>query len=56
MGAIIQGAGTSELRWDAQQLVICLPRQIFGANLRLDSFEICLTRFCAHDIPIDILA
>ena len=31
MGAIIQGAGTSELRWDAQQLVICLPRQIFGA-------------------------
>jgi transposase len=30
MGAIIQGAGTSELRWDAQQLVICLPRQVFG--------------------------
>ena len=31
MGAIIQGAGQSELRWDAQQLVICLPRQVFGA-------------------------
>jgi len=31
MGAIIQGAGTSELRWDAQRLVICLPRQVFGA-------------------------
>jgi len=31
MGAIIQGAGQSELRWDAQRLVICLPRQIFGA-------------------------
>jgi len=30
MGAIIQGAGTSELRWDAQQLMICLPRQVFG--------------------------
>jgi transposase len=31
MGAIIRGAGTSELRWDAQGLVICLPRQVFGA-------------------------
>ena len=31
MGAIVQGAGTSELRWDAQRLVICLPRQVFGA-------------------------
>ena len=31
MGAIIQGAGTSELRWDAQRLVICLSRQVFGA-------------------------
>jgi transposase len=31
MGAIIQGAGASELRWDAQRLVICLPRQVFGA-------------------------
>jgi transposase len=31
MGAIIQGAGLSELRWDAQRLVICLPRQVFGA-------------------------
>ena len=30
MGAIIQGAGTSELRWDAQRLTICLPRQVFG--------------------------
>jgi dTDP-4-amino-4,6-dideoxygalactose transaminase len=30
MGAIIQGAGTSELRWDAQGLVIRLPRQVFG--------------------------
>ena len=30
MGAIIQGAGLSELRWDAQQVVICLPRQVFG--------------------------
>ena len=30
MGAIIQGAGLSELRWDAQQLVICLPHQVFG--------------------------
>jgi transposase len=31
MGAIIQGAGASELRWDAHRLVICLPRQVFGA-------------------------
>ncbi len=31
MGAIVQGAGTSELRWDAQRLVICLSRQVFGA-------------------------
>jgi transposase len=31
MGAIIQSAGLSELRWDAQRLVICLPRQVFGA-------------------------
>jgi len=31
MGAIIQNAGLSELRWDAQRLVICLPRQVFGA-------------------------
>lgn len=31
MGAIIQGAGASELRWDAQGLVICLSRQVFGA-------------------------
>jgi transposase len=31
MGAIIQGAGASELRWDAQRLVICLPSCIFGA-------------------------
>jgi transposase len=30
MGAIIQGAGASELRWDAQGLVICLSRQVFG--------------------------
>jgi transposase len=30
MGAIIQGAGVSELRWDAQQLVISLSRQVFG--------------------------
>jgi transposase len=30
MGVIIQGAGTSELRWDAQGLVIRLPRQVFG--------------------------
>lgn len=31
MNAIIQGAGTEELRWDAQQLVIRLPRRVFGA-------------------------
>jgi hypothetical protein len=31
MGAIIQGAGASELRWDAQWLVIRLPRRVFGA-------------------------
>lgn len=31
MGVIIQGAGTEELRWDAQQLVIRLPRRVFGA-------------------------
>jgi len=31
MGAIIQSAGLSELRWDAQRLVICLPRQVLGA-------------------------
>jgi transposase len=31
MGAIIQGAGVSELRWDAQRLVISLSRQVFGA-------------------------
>jgi transposase len=31
MGAIIQGAGLSELRWDGQRLTICLPRQVFGA-------------------------
>lgn len=31
MGTIVQGAGTSELSWDAQQLVIRLPRQVFGA-------------------------
>jgi transposase len=31
MGAIIQDAGASELRWDAQGLVICLSRQVFGA-------------------------
>ena len=30
MGAIIQGAGQSELRWDAQRLTICLSRQVFG--------------------------
>lgn len=30
MSAIIQGAGTEELRWDAQQVVIRLPRQGFG--------------------------
>jgi transposase len=30
MGAIIQGAGTSELRWDAQRLEISLSRQVFG--------------------------
>jgi transposase len=30
MGAIIQGAGASELRWDAQRIVICLSRQVFG--------------------------
>ena len=30
MGAIIQGAGVSELRWDAQQLLISLSRQVFG--------------------------
>jgi len=26
----MQGAGTSGLRWDAQRLTICLPRQVFG--------------------------
>ena len=31
MGAIIQGAGASELRWDAQKLVVNLSRQVFGA-------------------------
>ena len=31
MGAIIQGAGASILQWDAQQLVISLSRQVFGA-------------------------
>ena len=31
MGAIIQGAGASELRWDAQRLVISLSCQAFGA-------------------------
>jgi transposase len=31
MGAIIQGAGASELRWDAQRLVISLSYQAFGA-------------------------
>jgi transposase len=30
MGIIVQGAGASELRWDAQGLVICLSRQVFG--------------------------
>ena len=30
MGAIIQGAGTSELRWNAQRLEISLSRQVFG--------------------------
>jgi transposase len=30
MGAIVQGVGTSELNWDAQRVVICLPRQVFG--------------------------
>jgi transposase len=30
MGAIIQGAGTSELRWDAQRLEISLSRRVFG--------------------------
>jgi hypothetical protein len=31
MRAIIQGAGVSELGWEAQRLVICLPRQVSGA-------------------------
>lgn len=31
MGVIIQGAGTEELRWDAQQLVIRLPRRVLRA-------------------------
>ena len=30
MGAIIQGAGMSELRWNAQRLEISLSRQVFG--------------------------
>jgi transposase len=30
MGALIQGARTSELRWDAQRLEISLSRQVFG--------------------------
>lgn len=30
MGIILQGGGTSELSWNAQQLMICLPRQVFG--------------------------
>jgi len=30
MGAIIQGAGMSELRWDAQRLEISLSRRVFG--------------------------
>ena len=30
MGAIIQGAGTSELRWNAQRLEISLSRRVFG--------------------------
>ena len=30
MGAIIQGAGRSELRWNAQRLEISLSRQVFG--------------------------
>lgn len=30
MSVIIQGAGMEELRWDAQQVTIRLPRQVFG--------------------------
>ena len=44
MGAIIQGAGASELRWDAQQLVIRLPRQVFG--VLWDTVVTRLTEVC----------
>lgn len=32
MGLIIQGGGQSSLNFEADRLVICLPRQVFGKN------------------------
>ena len=42
MGAITQGAGASELQWDAQGLVISLSRQVFGAVW--ERLVACLTK------------